>query len=170
MATSFTNLLSQEYIQSLLQLPEVLAAKENIDSKTSGSVYFNIPLTNELKEILNNTFGIDLNGISSIPMRWIKGDTRPHIDRGSNEFDNTYLVYLTNSDGNFVIGNESYPITEGAGYMFPEGIYHETINTGSEPRLLLGPMIEMGFAVGIAGIYGPGGTTFYIRQNGNIYL
>jgi hypothetical protein len=167
MATSFTNILSQEYIQSLLHLPEVLAAKENIDSKTSGSVYFNIPLTTELKEILNSAFGLDLNGISSIPMRWIKGDTHPHIDRGSNEFDNTYLVYLTNSDGNFVIGDEIYPITEGAGYIFPEGIYHETINTGSEARLLLGPMSEMGFAVGIAGIYGDGGTTIYIRQNGS---
>jgi hypothetical protein len=55
---------------------------------------------------------------------------------------------------------------KGAAYTFPESSRHETINTGSEPRLLLGPMSEEGFAVG-----GPTTTTIagdasnvYIRQ------
>ena len=30
-------------------------------------------------------------------MRWIKGDTSPHIDNSPSAFDKTYLVYLNNS-------------------------------------------------------------------------
>ena len=32
--------------------------------------------------------------------------------------------------------------------MFDENVSHETIGTGTEPRLLLGPMSEQGFSVG----------------------
>ena len=85
-------------------------------------------------------------------MRWIKGDTPNHKDTGTNSFDKTYLVYLTDNSGQFIIGNDSYPITQGIGYSFSEGLYHETINTGYEPRLLLGPMSEKALSVGMYSI------------------
>jgi hypothetical protein len=82
-------------------------------------------------------------------MRWIKGDTAPHVDVGSSNFHNTYLVYLNTSLGNFIVDSQTYPIEANTGFVFNEGVSHETINTGTEPRLLLGPMSEHGFAVGI---------------------
>ena len=81
-------------------------------------------------------------------MRWIQGDTAAHIDVSQGAFENTYLVYASSSEGEFVLGGESYPIREGSGIRFNEGISHETVGTGVEPRLLIGPMNEMGQPVG----------------------
>jgi hypothetical protein len=36
-------------------------------------------------------------------MRWIKGDTAPHIDVGQSTFTNTYLLYLNDSIGELII-------------------------------------------------------------------
>lgn len=163
MTSSYQNIFSEEDLASFLQLSEVILAKEKIDAKTDGSVYFSIPLTASMKESLSQTFGLDVGQLSSIPMRWIKGDILPHIDKGANDFENTYLVYLTNSPGNLIIEDQTYPITQNTGYSFSEGLYHETKNTGTEPRLLLGPMSEQGFAVGGGFFFNPG-TTVYIRQ------
>lgn len=160
MLQHYTNVLSQEDINYILNLPEVLDAKIKIDSKTEGSVYFSILLTPSIKTTISNYFNLDLSNIESIPMRWIKGDTKPHVDKGIDKFENTYLMYLTNSIGELILGQQSFPISQGHAYMFNEGLTHETIGTGSEPRLLLGPMSEKTFAVGAAP------TTIYIRQNG----
>jgi hypothetical protein len=43
----------------------------------------------------------------------------------------------------------SYPITNNKGFIFSEGVEHSTINTGSEPRLILGPMSERANPVGV---------------------
>jgi hypothetical protein len=85
-------------------------------------------------------------------MRWIKGDTAPHIDRGASDFENTYLMYLNDSPGEFVIDSQSYPIQANTGFVFNEGLSHETQNTGSVSRLLLGPMNEFAQPVG-SGVY-----------------
>jgi hypothetical protein len=61
-------------------------------------------------------------------------------------------MYLTSSNGSFRVGEETYPIIENNAFVFNEGLTHETINTGSEPRLLLGPMSEAGIPVGSVGI------------------
>jgi hypothetical protein len=102
-------------------------------------------------------------------MRWVKGDTPAHQDTGISGFTHTHLVYLTDSDGDLAVDGVMYPIRRGYGYIFPEGVSHETVGTDadSEPRLLLGPMSETGFAVGEAptGIAYPGGTTVYIKQS-----
>jgi len=97
---------------------------------------------------LEARFGLDFSGVSTIPMRWIKGDTAPHIDSGASEFENTYLVYLNDCPGEFLIGSESYPITQNTGYMFNEGTSHSTANTAFVSRLLLGPMNEFAEPVG----------------------
>jgi hypothetical protein len=145
-----TYTLSDLEINFLLNQPEVIISKENIDKLSSGSIYFTINLNDELRQILINNFGLVLNDNTKIPMRWIKGDTQPHIDRGSKIFDRTYLAYLTDSPGELIIDSESYPINKGNAYVFNEGLSHETIGTGFEPRLLLGPMSEKATAVGAA--------------------
>lgn len=143
--------LSTADIDSLLNLPEVIRAKEQIDVQTEpGAIYLNASLGDSMKENLSLQLGINLSGIDSIPMRWIKGDTKPHIDRASSSFEKTYLTYLTSSPGELIVDGDSYPITQGCGYVFDENVSHETIGTGTEPWLLLGPMSEQGFAVGAA--------------------
>ena len=138
-----TAIFSTEYLHHLLELPEVLAAKDRLTGK---QVYFTIPVTDTLRTALL-PLGLTLTQ-SEIPMRWIKGDTAPHIDSGPSAFENTYLVYLTDSPGNFLLGDTSYPITANTGFVFSEGVKHATEGTGTVPRLLLGPMNEFAQAVG----------------------
>jgi hypothetical protein len=86
-------------------------------------------------------------------MRWIKGDTSPHIDTVANfqgvpNFQNTYLVYLNDSPGKLIVDSNSYPIKANSGFVFNEGLAHETKYTENVPRLLLGPMNEFAESVG----------------------
>lgn len=176
MAHQYPFVLSNESIEWLVSRQEVRAAKARIQAKmtttlaTSSNVseYFTIPLTPTIRSELFETFGLQLSNVTSIPMRWIVGDTPPHNDSGSSNFSNTYLVYLTSSPGSLIVDGVVYPIQRGYGYVFSEGLSHETVGTTAaltaEPRLLLGPMSEMGFAVGGPQISRPGGTTVYIRQ------
>jgi hypothetical protein len=167
----YTYALSNDSINFIVSHPSVAAAKIRMLEKGASSEYFTLPLTTTLRTELFETMGLQLSAVSSIPMRWIVGDTPAHEDHGVADFMNTYLVYLTNSPGNLVVHGASYPIRRGYGYVFPEGLVHETVGTHdvtaastAEPRLLLGPMSEMGFAVGAPGFYQEGGTTIYVRQ------
>ena len=146
---NYFNLISQEEIDYITNLPEVIEAKTEIETKNEGVIYFNIKLSSNIINIFQN-IGLDISNFESIPMRWIKGDTKPHIDTGNQNFNRTYLAYLTDSSGELIIDNNSYPIHKGNTYVFSEGLPHETINTGLEPRLLLGPMSEFGIPVGAA--------------------
>jgi hypothetical protein len=146
MAAVFSEIFSTEELNYLLQLPEVAAARARLGS--SGKIYFSIPLSQAIRGALEARFGLDLFAVSEIPMRWIKGDTGAHIDRGSTSFENTYLVYLQDSEGEFILGTDSYPISANTGFIFSEGTLHKTQNTGTEPRLLLGPMNEFADPVG----------------------
>jgi len=161
MTSTFSNVLSHEDIHYLNTLPEVLEAKAKLN--TNNKVYFQISITDSIRDALLTNLGLDLTNIDKIPMRWIKGDTEPHVDVGSSTFDRSYLVYLNNNDGSFVVDNSEYPIVENTGFVFPEQIVHKTVNTGITPRLLIGPMNEMGMSVG--GLGGGGNTT----TKGTIY-
>lgn len=105
-----------------------------------------------MKQSLTSCFGLDFSNATEIPMRWIKGDTNPHVDVGSTKFENTYLVYINDSQGGFIIDNTTYPISANTGFKFNEGVSHLTVNTGEIPRLLLGPMNELIEPVG-SGVY-----------------
>lgn len=150
MTTSIADILTQDELDFILAMPEVQAAQ----SRLSGShmVYFNITLPDEIKASLVTRLGLDLTTVAKVPMRWVKGDTGPHIDRGAGEFENTYLMYLTDSPGELIVGGETYPIAKNTAYVFNEGVNHETQHTGSTERLMLGPMSEQGFSVGFLGI------------------
>ena len=91
-ATTFENVFSKEELEYFHNHPEVLLVKSTLDSKTSGKVYFTVPITNVIRDTLQTRFGLSLPVDSKIPMRWIKGDTLPHVDTGASVFENTYLV------------------------------------------------------------------------------
>jgi hypothetical protein len=151
MTTHLSNIFSSEELEYLTQSHQVLDAKSKL--RNSNVVYFNIPVTETIRNSIFSQFGLDLSNVSEIPMRWIKGDTLPHIDVGQSKFENTYLAYLNDSNGEFIIDNASYPINANTGFVFNEGVRHMTQNTGSEPRLLLGPMNEFLQPVGRSPIY-----------------
>ena len=141
MSKSILNVFSENDIQYLLQLPEVIAARNRL----GASVRFTIPVTETIRTALEERLGLDLSSVTQIPMRWIKGDTAAHIDRGASAFEHTYLVYVNDSEGSFVLGTESYPIQANT--------LHKTEDTGLEPRLLVGPMNELAEPVGASFLF-----------------
>ena len=155
MTTTFTNVFSPQDLDYFNQHPDVLVAKAKLNNVSSGSSYFTVRLTPSIRDALVSRFGIDLVGAKTVPMRWIKGDMGAHVDVGSSSFDKTHLVYLTDSPGSFVVGDAAYPITQNTGFIFNEGTSHKTLETGSEPRLLVGPMSERAFPVGVGVAYYP---------------
>ena len=167
----YTNVLSNEEVHYLNNLPEVIAAKASLDARPSGMVYFSAPITDAIRAALESRFGLHISaGLSNIPMRWIKGDTSPHMDVGLSNFENTYLLYLNDAPGELVIDSQSYPIQANTGFVFNEGLAHETLYTENVPRLLLGPMNELAEPVGgsISGIF------YYLSEsdalNGGTYI
>ena len=148
MASIHTNVFPSDVLEYVQQLPEVLAAKAKVEVQSHGMVYFTIPVTDTIRTAIRATLGLDLSTVHSIPMRWIKGDTAPHVDVTSQAFEYTHLIYLNDSPGELVVGDESYPIQANTGFVFHEGISHETRHTGQTSRLLLGPMSEQVLPVG----------------------
>lgn len=147
MAFLFNNVFTTEQLQYINTLPSVLQAREQL--LTNNEVRFTIQLTEDLKQSLANCFQFDFTNVSEIPMRWIKGDTKPHVDVGAKTFKDTYLVYMNNNQGNFIINETAYPIDANVGFKFNEGIPHCAIQTGEIPRLLLGPFNEFAEPVGL---------------------
>ena len=148
MASIYTNVLSNEELEYFNNLHEVLVAKASLDSKQTGIVYFSVSITNSIRDTLKLRLGLNLSVDAQIPMRWIKGDTAPHVDVGESHFQTTYLMYLNDSPGNIIIDSQSYPIQSNTGVVFNEGLSHETQYTENIPRLLLGPMNELAEPVG----------------------
>ena len=148
MASIHTNVFPSDLLEHVQQLPEVLAAKAKVEAYSHGMVYFTISVTDTIRTAIRATLGLDLSTVHSIPMRWIKGDTAPHVDVTSQAFEYTHLIYLNDSPGELVVGDESYPIQANTGFVFHEGIPHETRHTGQTSRLLLGPMSEQVLPVG----------------------
>jgi hypothetical protein len=146
MAHAFTDVLSQEELNYLTSAPEVQAAKASIDTRESGQVYFSMQIPATIHQKLQGRLGLTLP--TTVPMRWVKGDTAPHVDVGPRSFETTHLMYLTDNEGELIVNGTRYPINCGSAYTFSEGLNHETVNTGSVPRLLLGPMSERGLVVG----------------------
>ena len=83
MTSNYNNVLTNKDIDYILNLPEVIDSKYMIDNKINGFVNFNIKLNNLIKQNIYNKIGLNLFNCESIPMKWIKGDTMPHIDKGT---------------------------------------------------------------------------------------
>ena len=129
-------------IADIINHPLVQMNKEKLS--TMNKVDFSIQ-SDTLQQIIKSKLCIDL---STIPMRWVKGDTSPHKDKGPSPFTKTHLIYVTDSIGNLILDGQSYPIRAGDVHVFHEGIEHSTVNTGDTERLMIGPMSETGEHVG----------------------
>jgi hypothetical protein len=160
MASTFSNVLSTEEIDSILNMSEVVNARNQLTNNKT-KVDFTIDLSETAKQALLDRLGLNLQGVANVPCRWIIGDTVAHADhpKDGQPFDKTHLVYLTDSEGTLDVDGQSYPIVKGSAYVFSQGLMHGTSNAGLEPRLILGPMSNAGMQVGFA-------TTIplYIRQ------
>jgi hypothetical protein len=157
------NIFTVEELEFLRTLPEVLQAEAQLAK--ASNIYFQVDLPESYHQILKDRLNVDIT--SPVPFRWIRGDTPSHVDRGAGPFEKTHLVYLTDAEGVIEIGEETYPITAGTGFVFEEGIHHQVTQTNGSSRLLLGPMSELGMAVGVPGITADGETdTVYIRSAG----
>jgi hypothetical protein len=164
MTSICSGVFSQEDIVFMTQHPNTLDAKDRL-SESSHTKHFTIPLTENLRNALSCKIGLDLANVSDLPMRWIQGDTVPHVDQGSISFENTYLVYLKDSEGEFVLDDVDYPIEANTGFVFSEGVSHKTQNTGTEPRLLVGPMNEYGLCVGQINVNNGNDITYFANQS-----
>ena len=141
---AFTNVLTDVDISLLLQNETVSTVLSSSATKTR----FRLPLPDTIKEKLKSGLGLDLFSVSEVPMMYIRGDMAPHVDTGAPGFKNTYLVYLTDSGGKFVVGDVEHDIKKGTGFVFQKGLSHGTTGTGSEGRLMIGPLSDMGVEVG----------------------
>lgn len=142
------NILSPNEIDAIVNDSIVKTNKANL-SNEQNVVKFSFPLADEIRAKLSHRLAINVP--STVPMRWVKGDTPLHVDKGEKQFSKTHLVYLTNSVGELIIDGQAYPIAAGDAHVFSEGLAHCTVNTGTvgnSERLMIGPMSEMGFGVG----------------------
>ena len=147
-----SDFFSQDQLDHLLSLPEIQSTFINEKQHT-----LNIEVPDDVLTTLNSK--LNLNLCSPIPARLIVGDTPAHIDSGATPFDNTYLIYLNDAEGDFIIGGEHYPITANTAFKFAEGMSHEVKSTNGSKRLLLGPMNEIGQQVGGSTIISADGQT-----------
>ena len=144
------NVLSSNEISDILNDPIVKTNKANL-SDAQKVVKFSFPLSDDMRNKLSNRLAMRLP--PTVPMRWIKGDTPPHTDKGEKQFSRTHLIYLTDSVGKLIIDGQAHPIAAGDAHIFSEGLVHGTVGTGNMPRLMMGPMSETGFGVGFNGIF-----------------
>ena len=151
----YSNVLTDDEIASILAIPEVQVAKDKLKDAPRSSAYFTVTLSESVKRSIQERMGLDLRAVTDIPMRWIKGDSVPHTDHGSTDFEQTYLVYITDSVGTLLIDGTSYDMSKGTGYVFEEGLNHSTVGASAEPRLLIGPMSETAMTVGSPVTYFP---------------
>ena len=158
------NVFSDDEVIALMQLPATLDARARLG--TQGTVSFTVPLTDPVRASLQTHLGLDLSTVSHVPMRWIQGDTPVHVDTGSSAFDHTYLVYLNDSPGQFILDQDSYPIEANTAFIFREGITHRTQGTEDVPRLLVGPMNEFANPVGVSQIYYYTNYAYALAQGG----
>jgi len=138
------NIFSSSEIDEILNHPIVQEYKAKV-SDAQKMVKFSFPLSDDMRVKLANRLSIQVE--STVPMRWIQGDTPAHIDRADEQFSKTHLIYLTNSIGTFIVDGRSYPIVAGEAHVFNEGLEHYTVGTGNIPRLIIGPMSETGFEI-----------------------
>ena len=141
------NVLSSNEISDILNDPNVKTNKANL-SDAQKVVKFSFTLSDEMRHKLSNRLSMRLP--PTVPMRWVQGDTPLHTDKGEKQFSKTHLIYLTDSVGKLMVDGQTYPIAAGDAHIFSEGLVHGTVGTGNMARLMMGPMSETGFGVGVA--------------------
>ena len=146
-------LLDDTEIESLTKNEIIIKNKLLVENDTNNykSLSFYLPLDNIIIDKINDKFKCNLKYNAEIPFKWVKGDTSQHTDKNNDgkHFD-THLIYLTDNQGKLKIDNTEYNINRGTGYIFNEGLIHETINTDDSLKLILGPFNVQGDMIGPA--------------------
>jgi hypothetical protein len=149
MYMEISDIFTHEELASLLQDPIVIAEK-GLLSETRRKIRFSMELP---ENILTKIRGLGVSLKETVPMTWIAEDSAQHTDVGDGDFEKTVVVYVSPAIGSLILDNETFEIKEGRAFSFPKGVSHNTVGTGQEPRLLIGPMSEQGFPVGAVTIY-----------------
>jgi hypothetical protein len=155
---------SSEEIATIMNDP-IVTLNQNKLSK--GMVHFSIPFSESIKSKLEKV--MDVSQVTTIPMTWVRGDTLKHIDQGTSSFETTFLIYLTDSVGQFIVDGQDYSITAGNAHIFSEGLSHSTLHTEND-RLIMGPMSETGLPVGVPPEPEPTTTIYYYPYDVDLNL
>jgi hypothetical protein len=140
MKFSVPNTIPEKEIYILLSNPEVIRAKLKLSFLPK--VNFTINLPNSIKSHLKQNIGIDLFSVKDVPMTWIRGNIPEYTYADSKEIHEISFIYLSSSEGEFLIDKTSYPIQIGRGFVYSKGYTTETRALDSTPRILIGPMAQ----------------------------
>ena len=140
------NIFTQEEIDYIFSFKEINENLSKLKNISFDSVLFKINVKQSIIDKINFQLKTNITD-TNLPMRWLKGNTPPHIDKVDIKADYSYLIYLTDSKGSFVIQQKHYPITKNTAFKFDEKLKHYTINTGNQPRLFFGPMNKFGHSI-----------------------
>jgi hypothetical protein len=147
------NILDDSEIESLMKNEIIIKNKLLVENDTNDykSLSFSLPVDNVIIDKINDKLKCKLHYNKDIPFKWVKGDTSQHTDKNDEgEHFDTHLIYLTDNSGKLKIDNSEYNITRGSGYIFNEGLVHETLNTDDSIKLILGPFNVQGDMIGPA--------------------
>lgn len=142
MVAVIDNVFSIEDVEYLVEASQATKIAE------LGKTSFTVPMTDSIRNALLSKCGLEIDAAMELPMTWVVGDSEPHVDSCDAEFETTFLVYLQDGLGEFIVGDDSYPMVANSGFSFPEGVMHLTRGCEMEPRLMVGPMNELGVKVG----------------------
>jgi hypothetical protein len=153
----FTDIFNADELKMIENDIIVQSYKEEAEANHKKSIKFNIKIGEDIKNKLL-AYNIYIGSTNELPMMWIKGDIPKHVDKVASvnhpsQFMYTNLIYITDDSngGRLIIDEHEFPIKKGYGYRFKEGLEHETIGTDTnQMRLIIGPISEMGFPVGMS--------------------
>jgi hypothetical protein len=155
MTTTYTDIFTADEISVITSLDSVIDAEKNVSYPYSPSSFcFTAELPDSIKETIKTKIGLDLFNISDVPMTFLKGDTIKSVYKGDSDFDNVYIIYLTDTTGGIHINTISVEIKKGNACVFQSGFKCEIMSAGCCPwhlspqYLMIGPMSESGFRVG----------------------
>jgi len=145
------DVLDTEIMDSILNDPRVIRHYQEFEKdQQKNSSTFSYPISNGIRQVFTTRLGMDLEKVTHLPMKWARGNHRSHVDVGSEPFEKTCLLYLSDCKGSLYIENEAYEMKKNMGYVFDQGMVHgvETMEN-TTPRLLIGPMSQKGLTVGL---------------------
>jgi hypothetical protein len=154
MTTAYTDVFTSDEISVITSLDSVIDAEKNISYPYSPhSFCFTAELPDSIKETIKTKIGLDLFNVSDVPMTFLKGDFLEKIYKGESDFDNVYIIYLTNTTGDIHINMKRVEIRKGNACVFQSGSKCEIMGACCVPwylslqYLMIGPMSESGFRV-----------------------
>ena len=142
------NVFSKDEINFFLNDMTVKEYEEKIQKSEKYCLNFSIMIPSDIKNTIKEKLNCNIQD-DMLPMRWIKNDTKPHVDMNldGQEYKSA-IVYLTDSEGTIHTKTESFSISHNKGFFIDLNEIHWTKGTRT-PRLLVGPINVFGDEVGM---------------------